>query len=102
MALQKVNMHLCPNCGHDLAVIDVFEGITTNGTAFGDSYVKCRKGCTKRQILNSAGVSIPRYPLPDNMFLEMIEYARSIGKKISTSDKQREFSIKRQSLRAYG
>lgn len=100
MALKKVNMHRCPNCGDDLAVIDVYEGATSSGTVFSNSFVKCRSGCSKRQILHSAGVSVRRKQLPDKTFLEMITHARSIGKRITTADKQRELAIRMRLKRA--
>ena len=94
MGQQKVSLYRCPNCGGDLAIIEVLEGITTAGTLLGSSFVKCRNGCSKRKILDSAGVRVSRPVLPDSMFLEVVEYARSIGKRISTPDKNRELAIK--------
>ena len=97
---QRVTLYQCPACGGPLAHIDLIEGSTSQGVLFGQTFVKCKSGCSKGKILRSKAGFIPKKPLPAKMFLEVIEHARSLGKRISTADKNRELAIKMRLKRA--
>lgn len=93
-ARRKVEVKLCPSCGSDLAVIDLIEHTTPEGVNLGGTYIKCKSGCSVKQIIHA----FPRKPrkqlLSDSMFLDVIDYARTQEKKITMADKEREVSIK--------
>lgn len=84
----KVTIHNCTNCGGRLAHIKLVEGITRSGTILGNELIKCENGCNKADILKPEPVV-----MTDPFFMEMISYARSIGKKISKQDLNREMNI---------
>ena len=72
----------------------IVEGITRLGTVLGHELIKCEQECSKADIIKSN----PKV-LPDDFFMEMISYARSIGKKIKQVDKNRELQIFQNSRR---
>jgi len=87
-------LHGCPNCGGRLAHITVYQGgtgLTRAGVVFGDEFIKCENGCKKEDILGRRKKACCK--LSDPVFMEMIQYARSIGKKITKQDQAREQQI---------
>lgn len=81
-------IHGCPNCGGRLAHIQLIEGITSLGTLLGAELIKCENGCSKADILRPKP-----YVMDDPFFMEMIGHARSVGRKISNRDLNREMQI---------
>ncbi len=91
--LKKVRELKCPNCGGDAYLLDLIKGKTTGGQKLGDTLYKCRNGCSPQAALKDIPPKPPKR-LPDDMFLEMIAYARSLGKIITEADKNRETQLK--------
>ena len=81
----KVAISQCPNCSADLAIVRLKD----------DSfYIKCRSLCSVDDIMKAVHKELkPRRQrrlidiVGENTYLAAIRYARQIGKKLSTEDK---------------
>lgn len=100
-ALNITTMGICPGCDGRLAIVEVIQSFTRAGTMLGTSYFKCENGCNKAEVLRRKRSMIPDAILPEAMFLEVIRYARSIGKKITKKDQQRELNLFMRSRRYF-
>ena len=97
--IMKKTVNCCPCCGNDLALIELTEGITGAGTLLGRTFFKCSGGCSIGKILFDLE-GLKRYrPLSADIFLDVLTHARSLGKRVSTADKERELAIKMSVLR---
>ena len=86
---KRVIPRICPNCNAEAYTVDLIAGITSAGTFLGETLYKCRSGCTPNDVLSSEPYRA-NSGLSDAFFLEMVSYARSIGKVITMADKGRE------------
>jgi len=87
----KTTISTCPKCGSDLAVISLVDHTTPSGVQLGSQFIKCRKGCSKAEILG-----MPRKrsnKMDDKMFLKVLFHARDAGKKITRNDLDREAAL---------
>ena len=87
----KTSISICPQCGSDLAVISLVDHTTPSGVQLGSQFVKCRKGCSKADILG-----MPRKrsrKMDDKLFLKILFHARDAGKTITRNDLDREAAL---------
>jgi len=85
---QKVTILDCPHCTDELALVELFDG---------RAFIKCKSGCIHAEIITALDKIIPPQKTPelrkivsDKFFLDVIAYARSIGKAISPQDLKHE------------
>ena len=86
----KSILYHCPSCLGDLALVEVADG---------RSFIKCRDGCSKPEIIKAAKQLGPvkrtkklHELVSDQTFSDILNYARSIGKMISRTDMAQEAS----------
>ena len=82
----------CPNCKGDAYLLHLVVAIGAGKQKLGETLFKCRNLCSPTEALATQPTK-GRNRLPDNMFIEMIDYARSIGKQIIAKDLKREQQI---------
>ena len=89
---KKVTIIECPLCAGQLAHVKIWGSDR--------EFIKCKNGCTSEAI-NKKMKQLYRLPPPkklkelvsDQFFMEVIKYARSIGKTIKKEDKAHELIV---------
>lgn len=89
---KKTTMMTCPNCEADAYLLHLIVAIGAGKQRLGETLFKCRNLCTPTLALSVRPLQSPNR-LPDQIFVEMIDYARSIGKIITSTDLNRERQI---------